>query len=83
MGIINSVGFDGKNDRVDVKVVQASLNLCTTYRSTASVSLAVDGIAGRATNEAIKQFQKVVLGLRAPAGKLSPKPRRLLPWSSL
>lgn len=72
MSIRNSVGFGGKNDRVDVKVVQAALNVCTAYRSVTSVPLTVDGIAGNATNEAIKQFQQRVLGLPSPSGRVDP-----------
>lgn len=71
MAIEGSVGVGGDNDRVDVKLVQAALNLVNpSLFSTAPV--VVDGIVGPGTNGAIRLFQETVLGMQRPDSRVDP-----------
>jgi hypothetical protein len=52
-----SVGFGGKNQPADVKLVQAMLNALPLGKGGAVPQLTPDGICGSMTNSAIKRFQ--------------------------
>ncbi len=58
MAIEQSVGKSGHNDKVDVKIVQAALNLIDSAAFQLPVKLAVDGEMGGNTIAAIENFQK-------------------------
>lgn len=70
MGMIaGSVGQNGKNNVRDVKVVQRLLN---KHSLPPLRSLAIDGIAGQQTIDAIEHFQSVVVKMRTPDGRVDP-----------
>jgi peptidoglycan hydrolase-like protein with peptidoglycan-binding domain len=52
-----SVGFGGKNQSTDVKLVQQMLNAVPSARGGAFPALAPDGVCGPLTNGAIRKFQ--------------------------
>ncbi len=54
-----SVGFGGRNQAPDVRLVQAMLNAVPQSRGGAFPPLAVDGLCGLMTNGAIKHFQSM------------------------
>ena len=71
--IIASVGENAKNRETDVRVVQKALNNIMQYNILAPLPpLAEDGIAGRKTKVAIRQFQRVAVGMTAPDGRIDP-----------
>jgi peptidoglycan hydrolase-like protein with peptidoglycan-binding domain len=71
--IIASVGENAKNRESDVRVVQKALNNIMQYNILAPLPpLAEDGIAGRKTKVAIRQFQRVAVGMTAPDGRIDP-----------
>lgn len=65
-----SVGEQGRNMAQDVKVVQALLN--TYFRHLKQPTLAVDGSCGAKTIGAISAFQKDVVKLAKPDGRVDP-----------
>lgn len=65
--IHGSVGRQGRNQREDVKVVQALLNKSLTP---AAKPLAVDGLVGPKTIGAIEDYQRRVVKLRSPDGRI-------------
>jgi len=69
MCISGSVGAGGKNAQGDGVIIQVLLNL---NRPAPLPQIAVDGAVGAGTNEAIKEFQKRVLGMAAPDGRVDP-----------
>jgi len=72
MGIKQSVGRNGKNNRLDVKVVQAALNLVAHNNFQAAQKLIIDGRCGKKTSDAIELFQKNVLAITSPDGRVDP-----------
>ncbi len=71
--IAASVGKGGKNNNADVRIVQALLN-------NHGNSLTVDGNCGAKTIAAIEKFQKEVVGLSKPDGRIDPGGRT---WNAL
>lgn len=67
--IKHSVGQGGWNFPHDVVIVQALLN---RHRPSTCPLLAVDKVAGGLTVEAIKEFQKRVVNLPQPDGRIDP-----------
>jgi lysozyme len=64
--MLNSVGAGGQNDAADVTEVQNLLNLV------ANPGLATDGVCGPATIGAIQAFQRDVVALNQPDGRIDP-----------
>lgn len=71
MCIAGSVGSNGRNNDDDVKTVQILLNLHREAFDLA-VPLVTDGAIGPRTVEAIKAFQRQVVGMAAPDGRVDP-----------
>ncbi len=71
VSIRSSVGNSGVNRREDVKIIQTLLN---HYRESLprQRALSVDGLIGPATIDAISDFQKTVVGMRRPDGRVDP-----------
>ena len=69
MCITASVGAGGKNVPADGIVIQVLLNL---NRPAPLPQIAVDGAVGPGTAEAIREFQKRVMHLAAPDGRVDP-----------
>lgn len=78
MAITQSVGKNGKNKGVDVKVVQAALNLVSTSAFKLTKNLSVDGKIGKKSTDAIELFQKNVVKLSNPDGRVDPNRKTLL-----
>jgi len=76
--IISSVGRNGANQKGDVRSVQDLLNRYSTRLGIAP--LRVDGVAGARTVSAIERFQRQVLGMAAPDGRVDPG---ALTWNKL
>jgi hypothetical protein len=74
--ILKSVGQGGANQMADVKVIQQLLNSHTSAVGL-TIPLRVDGAAGPKTISTIKEFQKRVVGLAVPDGKVDPGGRTL------
>lgn len=72
MAIKQSVGAKGKNDSIDVKVIQAALNLSQSDQFKISAKLVVDGKSGDKTVTAIESFQKSIVGMESPDGRIDP-----------
>ncbi|MFK5947346.1 MAG: glycoside hydrolase family 19 protein [Methylococcales bacterium] len=70
MAIKQSVGEKGKNDKVDVKIIQAALNLAQSANFKLKNRLIVDGSNGNKTITAIEYFQKNIVKLNAPDGRV-------------
>jgi len=71
--IAASVGENAKNRDSDVRIIQKALNNIMQHNILAPLSpLAEDGIAGRKTKVAIRQFQRVAVGMAAPDGRIDP-----------
>lgn len=68
MAILKSVGEKGINDKVDVKVIQAALNLAKSVNFKLIKRLVVDGKNGSNTITTIETFQKDVVKLSNPDG---------------
>lgn len=69
--IVNSVGNGGANVASDVRVVQELLNRCISYLIPVR-QLKVDGDCGPITIGVILEFQRRVMGLRSPRGRIHP-----------
>lgn len=70
MGLIGrSVGEGGRNEPLDVKIVQRLLN---KHSLPPLRDLTVDGVAGPDTNRTIRHFQEVVVKMRVPDGRVDP-----------
>ena len=67
--ITGSVGHGGKNVRSDVKVIQ---NLLNNQQLPDSKPLVIDGIVGKRTVERIKTFQRAVVKMKFPDGRVDP-----------
>lgn len=72
MCIKQSVGASGVNNKVDVKVVQAALNLSQTEAFNLDAGLVVDGSIGRKTIAAIESYQTHILKMSKPDGRVDP-----------
>ncbi len=72
--INGSVGRGGRNNRQDVVTVQQLLNL---HNKPPNRPLSVDGIVGPKTITAIERFQREVLGVRRPDGRVDPGRRTI------
>jgi|GEM_PF-2526633 len=71
VSITASVGENAKNKNSDVSLIQQALNHIIQYNILAPLgSLKEDGVAGRNTKVAIRQFQRVALGMAAPDGRV-------------
>lgn len=74
----HSVGVEGVNRGPDVRVIQSLLNDALArypkFAASGVTKLAVDGIAGRNTNNAIAKFQETVMGWSGSSvdGTISP-----------
>jgi len=77
VAILQSVGEEGINDRVDVKLIQAALNLSQSDNFKLEKTLVVDGDIGRKTILAIEVFQKDIVNLSNPDGRVDPGGRTL------
>lgn len=75
--LAGTVGFRCRNDRYDVESVQRLINL-NAGRFTLETSLKCDGIIGEKTLEAIRAFQRRVLGVTDPDGTINPGDPTLL-----
>ena len=69
IGIRASVGRNGRNESVDVMAIQKRLN---ELMKSPRIKLNVDGRSGPKTEGMIADFQKVVLGLSMPDGRVDP-----------
>lgn len=72
--ITGSVGANGRNVPADVKLIQQRLN---DLSRPPLAKLVVDGVAGPKTKGMIADFQKKVVGLRAPDSRVDPNGRTL------
>ena len=72
--INKSVGHDGINQPSDVRVVQAQMN---AQMPPSLTKLVVDGNSGPLTIAAIRSFQKLVVGLGRPDGRVDPAGKTL------
>lgn len=72
--INQSVGHAGVNQTRDVQIVQMQLNAQLPASMT---RLITDGIAGPVTIATIRNFQKLVVGLRQPDGRVDPNGKTL------
>lgn len=72
MCLKQSVGQNGVNNSVDVKVVQAALNLSQNTKFQLENNLIVDGAIGAKTIAAIKYYQQQIVTLTAPDGRVDP-----------
>jgi len=77
MTISKSVGRNGVNSKVDVKVIQAALNLLKINNFVLENKLIVDGIIGKKTISAIDTFQKNIVALNTPDGRIDPTGKTL------
>lgn len=66
-----SVGRGGKNARADVVTVQKLINQ-NLHRIAPVARLETDGVTGRLTLRAIEAFQRRVVGMRNPDGRVDP-----------
>lgn len=73
MCIAKSVGLGGRNDNVDVRIVQMLVNLNReSFGTYAPEALKVDGQIGRKTIDAISLYETRVMGLPASDGLVAP-----------
>jgi len=71
VSITASVGENAKNKNSDVSLIQQALNHIIQYNILAPLgSLKEDGVAGRNTKVAIRQFQRVALRMAAPDARV-------------
>jgi hypothetical protein len=70
-GILRSVGNGGANEHRDVKLVQIYLNSFIALDSSRK-PIAEDGLIGRDTIDAIKEFQRKSVGVPNPDGRVDP-----------
>jgi peptidoglycan hydrolase-like protein with peptidoglycan-binding domain len=74
--ISRSVGRNGVNSRMDVETIQRLIN-ANIGKISPTPPLVVDGRVGPKTISAIEQFQKRVVGLSFPDGRVDPNGRTL------
>ena len=77
MCIKQSVGASGSNKKIDVKIIQAALNLSQSATFQLNKNLTVDGSMGKKTIEAIELFQHKIVGMEKPDGRIDPNGRSL------
>ena len=77
MAILKSVGDKGINNKTDVKVIQASLNLVQASNFKLKDRLVIDGKNGSKTVTAIEHFQKDIVKLSNPDGRVDPAGKTL------
>jgi putative chitinase len=70
MAIQESVGKQGINNKVDVKVIQAALNLVQSPNFKLKNRLVIDGKNGSKTITSIEAFQKDIVKLSNPDGRI-------------
>ena len=75
MPIVRSVGRSGGNLKQEVQYVQALLNIHRQRQRLTALKL--DGLAGPKTIEAIEEFQRNVVGIRPPDGRVDPGARTI------
>lgn len=71
MGIKQSVGLGGINNKVDVKVIQAALNL-SQLSFVSEDNVVIDGVMGKRTILAITRYQEEIVGMSKPDGRVDP-----------
>jgi putative chitinase len=71
VAITGSVGVQEKNAKIDVKLIQAALNLTRTSRLP-TPNLAVDGLIGKNTLTAIETFQRDSMNMERPDSGIEP-----------
>ena len=76
MSIKGSVGKGGGNAKTDVKVVQAALNE-NLDRTLGAVRLTVDGLCGENTQREIDRYQREVMNIGSPDGRVDPNGRMI------
>lgn len=76
MNISGSVGRGGRNVRPDVVTVQQLINASISLISPTK-ALSVDGLNGPKTIGAITEFQKRIVGLSVPDGRVDPNGRTI------
>lgn len=73
-----SVGENAKNYVLDVKVVQSLINKVIEANLLMPLDvLRADGVAGKKTKHAIREYQRRVVGMSAPDGRIDPNGRTL------
>lgn len=77
MTIKNSVGNGGTNRPLDVKLVQAAINLAQSGDFVLDRDLSIDGRIGNKTITTIKTFQKYIVGLASADGRVDPNGKTL------
>ena len=79
VSIVASVGENAKNRDTDVRAVQKALNHIIQYNILAPLApLKEDGVAGHNTKLAIRQFQRIAVGMAAPDGRIDPSGKTLV-----
>jgi peptidoglycan L-alanyl-D-glutamate endopeptidase CwlK len=73
--IRRSVGKGGVNQRADVRVIQTQLN---AQMPPGMKKLVVNSTSGPETIDSIRSFQKLVVGLRRPDGRVDPNGKTLI-----
>src|SRR5579864_8797423 len=76
MCISHSVGLHGTNNGTDVKIIQILLNE-NVGRLVPYAPLAIDGKIGKHTLDMIAEFQRRILGIQKPDGKVDSGGRTL------
>lgn len=71
MCINNDVGKNSTNNIVDVKVIQAALNLAQNNNFKLTQKLIIDGKIGKKTISTIETFQNTIVGMGTPDGIVS------------
>lgn len=74
--ISSSVGRNGVNNRTDVETIQRLVN-ANIQKISPVFPLVVDGRVGPKTISAIEQFQKKVVGMYLPDGRVDPRGKTL------
>ena len=71
MKLLASVGKSGTNSALDVKLIQALLNVNLRKRKSKGI-LNISGLLNEKTQQAISNFQSVELKLSKPDGRIDP-----------
>lgn len=72
MSIKQSVGAGGVNTKLDVKIIQAALNLSRSQSFEPQGAVVIDGAIGKKTISAIELYQTAVVGMSKPDGRIDP-----------
>ncbi len=72
MCIKQSVGTGGANQKIDVKIIQAALNLSRSSAFQLTEKLSIDGSIGKKTVSAIEHYQASVVKMHRPDGRIDP-----------